>query len=247
MVGILFVILFILMLTVGGERGLTSFFALLFNILILIITIYMIVLGINPLIASFICASALGLITLFYQNGFNEKTIAAFKSVVIITMALILFAVIFCIKTGVAGLNEININEEDTLYLSGDIQINMMMITVPMIVIGLMGAIIDTAIAVSSAAYEVVRNNPLISENELFLSGMNIGKSILGSTMNTLIFAMIGESLMLFNLLMRYKYSFFDLINSAAFVETIAGTVFSAIGCALTIPLTSYIFMKQSK
>ena len=104
MVGILFVILFILMLTVGGERGLTSFFALLFNILILIITIYMIVLGINPLIASFICASALGLITLFYQNGLNEKTIAAFKSVVIITMALILF-----VNTSIDNCNPIRL------------------------------------------------------------------------------------------------------------------------------------------
>lgn len=247
MIPFLFIVLLICMVAVGSERGLTSFFALLMNVVVMIVTLFMITAGINPLAASFICAVALGIITLFYQNGFNEKTVAAFKAVLIITVMMIIAAVFFCLKTELAGLNEISVNEDETLFLDGNIGVNMMMIAVPMIVIGLMGAIIDTAIAVSSAVYEVRRNNPGISDDELFISGIRIGKNIMGTTINTLYFAMAGESMMLFNVMKNQNYSFARLINSSAFAEIFAGIIFSAIACTVTIPVTSYIFSKQKK
>lgn len=242
---VLAIVLFFSMIIVGGERGLTSFFTLVFNILIMALTIYLIIFGINPLLVSFICGSLLAMVTLFYQNGINEKTKAAFKSVTIVTVFLIVFATIFCVKTGMSGLNELNINEDSTFYLIGDIGINMMMVTVPMIIIGFMGAITDTSIAVSSAAYEVYFNNPDIDEDKLYKSSINIGKSVLGTTVNTLYFALIGEGVMVFNVMVNYRYSLERLFNSSAFIELFGLVAFSAIACVITIPVTAKVFTKQ--
>lgn len=242
---VLAIVLFFSMILVGGERGLTSFFTLLFNILVMALTIYLIIFGINPLVVSFIGGSLLAMITLFYQNGVNEKTKAAFKSVTIVTVTLIVFTTIFCVKTGISGLNELNINEDSTFYLTGDIGIDMMMVTVPMIIIGFMGAITDTSIAVASAAYEVCSNNPELDEKQLYRSSVNIGKSVLGTTINTLYFALIGEGLMVFNVMVNYRYSLERLFNSSAFIELFGLVAFSAIACVITIPVTAKVFTKQ--
>lgn len=75
MIPFLFIVLLICMVAVGSERGLTSFFALLMNVVVMIVTLFMITAGINPLAASFICAVALGIITLFYQNGDRKSVV----------------------------------------------------------------------------------------------------------------------------------------------------------------------------
>ncbi len=86
-----------------------------------------------------------------------------------------------------------------------------------MIITGLIGAAMDASIAVSSAVYEVYKNNRGLSLMELFQSGIHIGSDILGATINTLYFACLGESLTLFILLKNYKYSVLEVINSKAF------------------------------
>ena len=120
-----------------------------------------------------------------------------------------------------------------------------------MIITGLIGAAMDASIAVSSAVYEVYKNNRGLHLTELFRSGINIGGDILGATVNTLYFACLGESLTLFILFKNYHYSVLEVINSKAFCQDFVNIVISCISCILVIPLTafaiSYILKNLSK
>ena len=82
------------------------------------------------------------------------------------------------------------------------------------IIIGLIGTINDTSIAISSALYELHENNKKLKPKELFISGMNIGRDILGTTANTLFFAFLGSSMPLFIFFQDFQYSLAGIINS---------------------------------
>ena len=66
---------------------------------------------------------------------------------------------------------------------------------------------------------------------ELIQSGMQIGKEVTGTTVNTLLFAYLGESLLLFSYLRMQGYSFELLLNSKIMFENCASMIFGAIAC----------------
>lgn len=135
--------------------------------------------------------------------------------------------------------------------LSPDVGINMAKIAIAMIITGLIGAAMDASISVSSAVYEVNKNNRDLSLDELFKSGINVGSDVLGATVNTIYFACLGESLTLFILLKNYHYSVLEVINSKAFCQEFAGIIISCMACILVVPLTaiaiSYILKNINK
>ena len=70
---------------------------------------------------------------------------------------------------------------------SYDVHIDFTNIAVSMILISLIGATVDTAIAISTALFEVYDNNKNLSKKELFLSGMTNTMISLGGLVITLI------------------------------------------------------------
>ncbi len=54
------------------------------------------------------------------------------------------------------------------------------------------GAIVDTAISITSPMREIHQQNPDITRKDLFMSGIRIGRDILGTSSNTLFFAFFG-------------------------------------------------------
>ncbi|MDE5889342.1 MAG: YibE/F family protein, partial [Bacilli bacterium] len=130
---------------------------------------------------------------------------------------------------------------EGISYVIYDTGINMLALSNSIIIIGLIGNIVDTSIAISSALYEVHINNPKLSKKELFISGMNIGKDILGTTTNTLFFAYLGSYMTLFIYFQDFKYSANAIINSKVFAAEFTRIMLSGIASFIIIPLTSAI------
>lgn len=111
----------------------------------------------------------------------------------------------------------------------------------------LVGAAIDTSMAVTSSVYEVHRNNPTLTFDELFASGLSIASDILGTTVNTLLFAFIAGSFSLFILYKDLHYSFTQVINSKAFVQEAVMITLSCISCVLVIPISALIISNKIK
>lgn len=241
MLKILAICVIVLLYFIGGERGFITFKSLCFNIAVLAISLVLMSYGWDPVAVTFVSCIVICYITLFYQNGKNAKAAASFCSVILVLLLLFPLSYYVGYEAHLGGINEIIRYEDEVSMLSPDFDINMTKIAVAMIITGLIGAAMDASIAVSSAVYEVYKNNKNLNLTELFYSGIHIGGDILGATVNTLYFACLGGSLSLFVLLKTYHYSLLDVINSKAFCQEFTDIIISCISCTLVIPLTALV------
>ena len=242
---VLSIILFLLMIYIDKKRGIKLFLSLAFNFLILMVLFYLIAIGLNPIICSIIACIILSYVILFYVNGDNIKTKSSFKSIIIVLLVLVLLIFMITKLSRIAGFG-IESYEEINMF-SYNVKIDFTNIAISLILISLIGATVDSSIAISSALYEVHLNNLKLSKKELFKSGMNIGHDILCTTTNTLLFAFLADFMTLMIWFYTSKYSFLDIINSKTFASEFIKILFSASGCLFVIPITSYITAKSLK
>ncbi|KAJ52703.1 YibE/F family protein [Clostridium tetanomorphum DSM 665] len=186
----LLIILFVLMLVVGGKKGAKSFFTLIFNFIILFIMLILIACKLDPIKVTIFISIIISSITLFYINGFNKKTVASLLSVTLVVLLTMIITSKIGINAKIQGFGYEQYESISSLSLY--VQLNFTKIVICEILVGLLGAIIDVSISISSSMNELYKNNSLISQNNLFKSGMNIGKDILGTMTNTLFFAFIS-------------------------------------------------------
>ena len=242
---ILIILLFLLMIYIDIKRGIKLFLSIIFNFIILMIIFYLIALGLNPIICSLIGCFIISYIILYYVNEKNIKTESSLKSVIIV-LIILSFLIFFVTKIlriagfGYESYEEINM-------FSYDVKIDFTNIAISMILISLIGATVDSSIAISSALYEVYDNNKNLSKKELFLSGMNIGRDILCTTNNTLMFAFLGEFMTLLIWFYKGGYSSLEIVNAKTFVSEMIKILFSALGCIIVIPITAYITTETLK
>ena len=242
---ILIILLFLLMIYIDIKRGIKLFLSILFNFIILMIIFYLIAVGLNPIICSLIGCFIISYIILYYVNERNVKTKSSLKSVIIV-LIILSFLILFVTKISrIAGFGYESYEEIN--MFSYDVKIDFTNIAISMILISLIGATVDSSIAISSALYEVYDNNKNLSKKDLFLSGMNIGKDILCTTNNTLMFAFLGEFMTLLIWFYKGNYSFLEIVNAKTFVSEMIKILFSAVGCIIVIPITAYITTESLK
>lgn len=241
----LIILLFLLMIYIDIKRGIKLFLSIIFNFIILMIIFYLIALGLNPIICSLIGCFIISYIILYYVNEKNIKTESSLKSVIIV-LIILSFLIFFVTKISrIAGFGYESYEEIN--MFSYDVKIDFTNIAISMILISLIGATVDSSIAISSALYEVYDNNKNLSKKELFLSGMNIGRDILCTTNNTLMFAFLGEFMTLLIWFYKGDYSFLEIVNAKTFVSEMIKILFSALGCIIVIPITAYITTETLK
>lgn len=249
MIKILSIILLILLIAIGGKRGLKAYISLYTNLGLLFLLILLIGWGFNPLISSIVISSIILCVILFFLNGFNKKTVSSFISVIIVMIILSLLINFIGTASHISGYTEETI--EEVGFVEYNTGLNILSVSKGIIIIGLIGAIIDTSIAISSALYEVHLNNKKLKIKELIKSGMNIGKDILGTTTNTLLFAFLGGFSTMIIYFIDFKYSIVTIINSKLFAQEFIKIMLSGIGCFIIIPvtaiITSYIIIKGDK
>lgn len=246
MIYLLAIILFLLMSLVGGDRGAKSFLSLCLNAVVLAVSILLINKGWNALIVLFFSSLVFSGITLIFQNGYNMKTLTAGISVIIVVVLIGVLITLVVSKGHLSGYSELDFYEENAMYLSTDLNLKLGQITICGMIWGLLGAVMDTAIAIASAVNEVAVNNPEYNAGQLFHSGMNVGKDILGTTINTLFFVGAGEAVMLALLYQTQNYSLVEILNAKSFFQELVMILVSCIGCLMIIPITAMIFSRFS-
>ncbi|MFC4322262.1 YibE/F family protein [Litchfieldia salsa] len=242
-------ILFILMIMIGGKKGARSFLTLFINFIVLFFTILiMLDPNVNPVILTIISSIIISGITLFFINEVNSTTIPAFISTMITIIIMIVFIVVVTEITMIQGFSEEEIEEIGIFSLY--IGVDFIKIGASMIIMSTIGAITDIAISIASPMREIYNHHPTISRRDLFTSGLNIGKDILGTNTNTLFFAFFGGYLALLIWFKDLSYSLGEIVNSKIFSAELITIFCAGIGVALVIPIASSItvlfLMKKS-
>ena len=110
-----------------------------------------------------------------------------------------------------------------------------------MIVIGAMGAVMDVAMDISSSLNELHERAPKLGFTELFKSGMNIGRDVMGTMANTLVLAYIGSSLCSILIYITYSSSLLELLNRENIAVEMLQSITGSLAILLTIPLTTLV------
>ncbi|WP_323703455.1 YibE/F family protein [Mammaliicoccus sp. Dog046] len=242
---VLALVLLALMIIFGGKKGFRSFITLFLNLITLFIALILIVYKTPIFIVLIIFCLLIACINLFYINEYNTKTIAAFIATILST--LILIGLIYYI-VDISMLQGFTEEEQDETYIfSMNVGINYAQLMVFTIVLAVIAAVIDLSISISSPMYELYEAHPNISLNQLFKSGLTIGRDILSTTTNTIYFAYIGGQITLFFWFGKLNYTFGEIINAKIFAAEIISILLGGIAVSIAIPITSAITVQLIK
>ena len=241
MIKILSLIFLVLLIIVGKGRGIKTFITFYLNLLLIMIYLTFMKVGVNAIILSIIICILAALVTLFILNGSNIKTKSSFISIMIVLIIVLLITLLIGRFSNIQGFSVEDI--ESIGYYSHDINYDMTYVIIGMYLICTIGTVIDTSISISSAMFEVYKNNPNLTEKELYKSGMNVGKDILCTTINTLYFALVSGFIGFF--MWFYSVSFPFLSVSKTIVKNVIELLLAFIASIMIIPLTSYITSKK--
>lgn len=233
-------ILLILMILIGGKKGKRSFIAIFLNFGVIFFTIFIMTIPkADPIILTLIASTMISCINLFYINEVNNKTITAFISTIFTVVILLFFILIVTESAMIQGFGAEEL--EELSFFSLYIGVDFVKIAASVIIMSTIGAITDTAIAISSPMREMFHHHPSISRKELFAFGISIGKDILGTSTNTLFFAFFGGYLALLIWFKDLSYTLEEIVNSKIFSAEIITIFCAGIGVALIIPITAWI------
>ena len=236
-------ILLMLMLVVGGETGFFSFLGMCLNVLVFLGMCYFLNQQGNVYLIAFISCILIACLNFFFVNGWNQRTQSAFIATIIVMVLVCLIVPVIVNKAYIQGFAAEE--TEELGHFSMLIDVDFSQLSLALILVGMMGAVTDSALAVASAMTEVKERHPVMSQKELLNSGLRMGKDILGTTINTLLFAFFGSQLALVIWFKDLHYSFAQLINSQLLVAELLTMLLTGIFAVLILPFTAWICSKR--
>lgn len=233
-------ILAIALLIIGKMKGLMSLISLvLTGVLLISVVLPLIFKGYDPMYLVSLLVIVVTITTLLLIGGINQKSIVAILGTLIGVFTAGTISLIFGKMAHLTGIT--GEASEQLIYIIGNHSLNIKGIMFAGIIIASLGAVMDIGMSISSTIFEINRRSSDLSKKELFSSGMNVGKDIMGTMATTLILAFTGSSLSLMILLMAYKVPYLRVINlnmvSTEIIQGLSGTI----GLVLTVPITSFI------
>ena len=225
------------LIIVGKKNGLKALITLGITVgFIFGIFLPCIIRGFNPILLALAVCSSATVITLLIISGNNKKTYTA----IIGTIGGVIIAGIFAFIAGkvlmLTGLG--NEDAQMLAFIPQHRRIDYQGLLFAGIMIGALGAVMDVAMSISSAMWEIISVSPDISKKQLIKSGMNIGRDIIGSMSNTLILAYVSTSIPVLLLFILFSNGFTEIINLELLASEVLRAVAGSIGLICTIPIT---------
>ena len=241
----------VLMILVAGMKGVRAILTLFVTALsVLYLLVPLTISGYNPIGVALLIAALLTLATFLLITGFSFKVISG----VIGTLG------------GLAAVGVLSVISQHALALTGlaqefgFLELGIALWRTPAshgwnftgilsagIILGAVGAMMDVSMSISSSVHEVKQVNPNITVRQAIRAGLNVGRDIMGTMADTLIFAYLGAHMMTM-LLPRiefpevgYLYPFLRLVNDEATAVAIIQAVVGTIGLVLTVPIAASV------
>ena len=225
-----------LLVYVGKRKGVYSLVSI--GLTVLLITHFLtplIIFGLNPVFASLVICVLSTAITMYLVGGFNAKSTSALIGAVLSLAFASVLSYITMLAAHLTGFTG-----ENTLFLyTSHPELDFVGLTISMMVLATLGAVMDVAMSISSTINEIHLTDETKSVVELFKSGMNVGRDIIGTMANTLILVYLGGSLPL--LLLAGNIDLQKFINLNAVVTEIASALIGSIAIVICVPFTALV------
>jgi len=232
----LFAVLMVAFSGFTGVRTLLSFAFALLAIWKLIIPLTL--KGYSPLLVALGVGCCITVTTLIMVAGLSKKAYAAIGGAVACSLVTCLLSITF---TKYFGIHGAVLQWSESLLYSGYASLDLTEVYMAAVYLACSGAILDLAIDISAALDELVVHKPDITRADLIRSGLNIGKSVVGSQTTTLLLAYMGSYLSVMMVYMAQATPFMSILNSKAIAAEVLHTFVGCIGLVLVSPVTSLI------
>ena len=229
----------ILLCVFGGWTGLKALFSFVFSCLVVWkLLIPLVLAGWHASTVVFVTVAVLTGVIMYLVAGWTRKGISAFAGAMLGVVASLALAHFF---GRVMNVNGATMPFAQQLLYSGFSGLDLQDIFFGAIVLASSGAVMDLAMDISAGVSEVARHSPGLGRRELFMSGIRIGRAVVGTMTTTLLLAYSGGYLTLLMVFAAQGTSPVDFINStlvsAEFVKTMVGSF----GLVLVAPASALV------
>src|SRR5574344_1086280 len=225
-----------LLLFVGKKKGLFSLVSIFVTLgLIFCLMTPMILHGINPIFSTVFTCLIAALFAIYMVGGINAKSTGAVLGT---TLSLAFAGVLSMLVIKIANLT--GFTTEESMYLfSAHPNLSFKGVLASSMIIGALGAVMDIGMSIASTVNELYQSNNEMTLFDLFNSGMNVGRDIIGTMANTLILAYLGGSMALVLLASNLDIQKFFNLNQVA--TEISSALVGSVSLVVCVPLTAII------
>jgi uncharacterized membrane protein len=225
---------------VGGWRGVRSLIALALTLGVVVkLVVPLILAGWEPAWVAIVAATGVTIVTLVLTEGVRRQTVAAAIGTF---LALLLVAVLAVAFDELARFTQLRGSEEATFLLSIGIRdLDFGGLVLAAIIFGALGILDDVTVTQAAAVQEIYEAEPRTRRRDLAARAMNVGRSHIAATVNTLVLAYVGASL---PLIILFAAGGQDpaLISSQEIVAVeVVRAIVGSIGIVAAVPLTTAI------
>ena len=235
---ILLTVLFCLFLLIFGRwtgaKALFSFF----------LSVMVIWKGVIPLVlkgysASWIifgCVCFLTAAIMFLVAGINKKGLASFLGAIAGVFSGLCMAHIF---SWLMKINGAVLPYSQALFYSGYEFLDLQDLFTGAMILASSGAVMDLGMDIASGVEEVAHHNPTLSRKELTLSGIRIGRSVVGTMTTTLLLAYSGGYITLLMMFAVQGNTLLEIINNPLVAAESVKTLIGSFSLVLVAPFTA--------
>ena len=231
----------LLLLLIGRYRGLRACIGLCFTLTVIVC--YMmpnLYDGNQPWITILTAIASATVVSCFCISGLEERTLYHILNTVAGTLSA---AVIYFFLMHIFPLSVGMMEEAESLQLiSNATGLSLHSILFSGVMIGALGAVMDVAVSLGSALWEIKENAPSLSRKMLVQSGMNIGKDMIGTMANTLILAFLGGSLPALFVYLSYGVQRQQFLSSDFLAMEVAMGIAGSTAVILTVPISALVW-----
>ncbi len=229
----------LLLLAFGGWTGAKAMLSFLFTGLVLWkVFIPGLLMGLSPVLLAFGIVAVLTGGIIFLVAGPGRLGTVAFLGAMLgvgsSTLLALWAAKAFHLSGAVMPFAE-------TLLYSGYGHLDITGIYVAAVFVAASGAVMDLAMDVGAAQYEVVLRNPGISRREALLSGLRVGRAVVGTMTTTLLLAYSGGYMTLLMAFMAQGVPLLNLFNMLYVAAEVVKTLVGSFGLVLVAPFTAIV------
>jgi len=227
----------IFLILFAGKKGIMSILS--FVIAVLMIWKVMIpytLNGYNPIFIGLAVVIILSFIIIMFVFGLDRRCMAAVLGSL---LGIITTCLLGCIFTDLFKIHGAVMSYSESLLYAGFEHLNLTQIFMSSIFIGASGAVMDIAVDITSAIYEVVQKKPEIGWKEATMSGIHVGQAALGTMTTTLLLAYSGGYLALLMVFMAQGTPIYNILNYKYVSAEILDTIVGSIGLVTVAPFTA--------
>ena len=225
---------------IGGWRGVRSLIALALTLAVVVkLVVPLILAGWDPAWIAILAATGVTLATFLLTEGARPQTIAAAIGTFGALALTALLAVGFDALARFTALR----GSEDASYLQaiGIVDIDLGGLILAAIIFGALGILDDVTITQAAVVSELHEANPALRGVALARRAMNVGRSHISATVNTLVLAYVGASLPLLVLFAAGRQDPLLMASSEVVAVEVVRAIVGSIGIVAAVPLTTAI------